>query len=133
MVCPYCSSKTHVTNSRPRSKGTQVWRRRECKSCKSIWSTHEVIDLSTSHKIEDSKKQLRPFSRDILYVSIKDALSHRKTPTSEATGLTETVISKLLHIKASKLSTKKLFEIAHNVISSYDKTAGDVYKALHNR
>lgn len=129
MKCPYCNAPTSVTNSRSRSKGTQVWRRRSCSSCSSIWTTHEVIDLSTSHRIEDSQGHLKPFSRDKLYVSIKDSLNHRKTALEDATALTDTVMAQILTKKTSKLATKDLSVITNIVISAYDPIAGTVYKA----
>jgi hypothetical protein len=44
MICPYCSHDgTRVTDSR--ATHNQVWRRRECLSCKQRFTTAETIDI----------------------------------------------------------------------------------------
>jgi len=131
MNCPYCKSNTFVTNSRSRSKGTQVWRRRQCKNCHGLWTTHEVIDLSTSHKIENRTGTLQPFSRDKLFISIMSALRHRKSALTDATALTDTVSSRVLATKTAKLSTNQLLESTHHVLMMFDKTAAAVYMQSH--
>lgn len=129
MNCPYCNHNTKVTNSRSRSKGTQKWRRRRCSSCSSIWTTHEVIDLSTSHKIKDFVGNFQPFSRDKLFISILDSLRHRKTALSDATALTDTIMARILAQKTPVLTTGDLSAISNTVITAFDKTAGAVYSA----
>ena len=129
MKCPYCQSGTKVTNSRSRAKETQVWRRRECSHCHSIWTTHEIIDLSTSHRVIDDHNRLEPFSRDKLYASIKDSLRHRKTALEDATALTDTIIAKALSRKSAQIKKGELSDIAHQTIATFDPTAAAVYKA----
>ena len=129
MRCPYCQSDTKVTNSRSRAKGAQVWRRRECTNCHSIWTTHEVIDPSTSHRVKDSHNRLQPFSRDKLFVSLLDALRHRKTALADATALTDTVLARVLALKSAEITKQELTEIAHQTIKTFDSTAAAVYQA----
>ncbi len=129
MKCPYCNSNTVVSNSRSRFKGSQVWRRRQCKSCDSIWTTHEVIDLSTSHKVEDRQKRLQPFSRDKLFMSLIDSLRHRKTTLTDATALTDTVIRQVLAHKAPTIKTYDIALVTHKALINFDKTAAAVYLA----
>ncbi len=133
MHCPYCASLTKVTNSRSTAKGTKKWRRRECKKCGQIWTTHEVIDLSTSHKIEHADSSVEPFSRDTLFVSILDSLRHRKTALDDATGLTDTVLTRVLAQKSAQISSSAIKNITQATLKNYDKTAAAVYKATHNR
>ena len=131
MNCPYCKSDSKVSNSRPTAKGTQIWRRRTCKSCRQIWTTQEVIDLTTSHKVTSANNTVQPFSRDKLFISIKEACAHRKSALGDSTALTDTVLSLVLRQKTANLSNQQLKDITFQVITRFDKTAGAVYRAKH--
>ncbi len=129
MTCPYCESDTKVTNSRPSKRYPEVWRRRQCKRCANIWTTREYIDLSTSHQVRTRHKHLQAFSRDMLFLSIKDSLSHRKTALTDATALTDTVLTRLLAQKEAIIETTYLINITAEVLYRFDRTASAVYKA----
>lgn len=131
MNCPYCKSDSKVSNSRPTAKGTQIWRRRTCKSCGQIWTTQEVIDLTTSHQVTSQNNHSEPFSRDKLFLSIKDACAHRKSALADATALTDTVLSQVLRQNTTVLSEQQLIDITNSVITRFDKTASAVYRAKH--
>jgi len=129
MICPYCASSTKVTNSRPRSKGLQVWRRRECKKCSNIWTTHEVINPETSHTVTYDKKPSQPLSRDKLFISLMSAVSHRKSALEDSTGLTDTIITKVLALRMANIPSAKIGDLVYRTLRNYDKTAAAVYKA----
>ncbi len=131
MQCPYCSSTTKVTNSRSTAKETRVWRRRKCRNCQRIWTTTETIDLSKSHKITGSDRHLEAFSRDKLFMSIKDSLQHRKSALEDANALTDTVLSRIILINQEVLLSSGVTAISYDVIRRFDKTASAVYKATH--
>lgn len=132
MFCPYCNSDTKVTNSRPSKSYPEVWRRRECKQCRSIWTTREYIDLSTSHRVRTQHKLLQAFSRDILFISIKDSLQHRKTALADATALTDTVLDRVLAQKQAIIETTTIIEVTQEVLYHFDHTAAAVYTAKHS-
>lgn len=132
MNCPYCHNPTKVTNSRSRSNNSQIWRRRRCKNCQSIWTTHEQLDPSTSHKIKSKNNSLQPFSRDKLFLSINDSLNHRKTAIDDATALTDTVLQQVLTLKSAIIQITEILTITHHVLANFDPTAAAVYKAKHN-
>lgn len=132
MFCPYCSGDTTVENSRPSKSHPEVWRRRECKQCGSIWTTREYIDLSTSHRVRTRHKLLQAFSRDVLFLSIKDSLQHRKTASADATALTDTVLDRVLAQKQAIIETTTIIEVTQEVLYNFDRTAAAVYTALHN-
>ena len=132
MDCPFCGKKSSVTNSRKRAGSTQVWRRRQCSACRKIWTTSEQIDMSTTHRVITSQKHYEPFSRDILFESIKDSLQHRKTALEDATALTDTVLSLLLRQFSSELEKPLIATVTHEVISRFDPVAAAVYQAKHS-
>lgn len=130
MFCVYCNNAdTRVTNSRPSKKYPEVWRRRQCKNCQSIWTTREYIDLSLSHQVRTRHKRLQAFSRDVLFLSIKDSLSHRETALSDATALTDTVLARVLAQKEAIVETSFIINITTEVLYRFDRTASAVYSA----
>ncbi|MDO8265785.1 MAG: hypothetical protein Q7T41_02475 [Candidatus Saccharibacteria bacterium] len=131
MHCPYCKNDSKVSNSRQTAKGTQIWRRRTCKSCHQIWTTTEVLNLSTTHQVIDANNRFQPFSRDKLFISIKDSCAHRKSALMDATALTSTVLSRILLQNKSQLTAQEVFDITAPIITRFDKTAGAVYRAKH--
>ena len=45
MKCPFCGyTDSQVVDSRPTDEGTRIRRRRECKKCKSRFTTYEIIE-----------------------------------------------------------------------------------------
>ena len=45
MKCPFCGyTDSQVVDSRPTDVGTRIRRRRECKKCKSRFTTYEIIE-----------------------------------------------------------------------------------------
>lgn len=130
MVCIYCHAKTKVTNSRA-TRG--VWRRRECLSCSSIFTTYELPDYESVIRVQKGPQAaLRAFSRDILFVSILEALSHRKTVTGDASALCDTVIDLLLAEHSNGLLTNKHIALTtEGVLKRFDRVAASVYAARH--
>ena len=131
MVCPYDGGDTKVSNSRPSKKYPEVWRRRQCKICGSIWTTREYIDLSTSHRVLNRHKKLQAFSRDKLLLSINEALKHRQKALDEAIELTDTVIKNLLRQSDPVIQTESITAQVIIVLKRYDQTAASVFAALH--
>lgn len=133
MVCIYCDSnaKTAVVNSRSSSKTHTTWRRRQCKHCDSIVTTREYIDLETALRINTSNG-LKPFLRDRLFVDIYNVVSHRKTALSDATELTDTIISTILTLHDQGiLESSTLVKTAYDIVRRFDPAAGVAYEARY--
>lgn len=131
MVCIYCQHDTNVVNSRLQKKLNQVWRRRGCNNCGSVFTTHETANLLTALAVT-YKNTYQPFSRDKLFLSINDSLKHRKTALRDATALTDTIISKLYACTASgSLDKSQIVSTVHSVLNRFDKTAATFYEAYH--
>lgn len=131
MVCIYCKQDTRVVNSRPQKRTNRVWRRRTCTVCGTTFTSVEAIDLSGSITVKDAKA-LTPFQRDKLFMSVYDSLKHRKTALSDATGLTDTVVGKLLPLmKDAILDKSDIAGTATEVLKRFDKAAATYYQAFH--
>jgi transcriptional regulator NrdR family protein len=132
MVCIYCASPTQVTNSRLQKRVNQVWRRRQCSNCGSNFTTHEVVDFGSTIAVQYSIRKLRPFSRDILLVSVYESCKHRSDALSDASALTQTIIGQLLaHIQEGKLDRDVIAAVTTAVLERFDKAAATMYAAYH--
>lgn len=131
MVCIYCSVRTSVSNSRAQKRTNQVWRRRVCQACQSVFTTVEGVDFERSIVVKRGSL-VESFSRDILFLSIFKACGHRKDACRDATALTATVISKLLkYIKSATLSQETITTTVTEVLKHFDKVAAVQYEAYH--
>jgi transcriptional repressor NrdR len=131
MVCIYCGSETAVSNSRHQKRLNNVWRRRTCQQCHTTFTTTERPELQQSLVVK-KEGVLRPFERDILFISVHASLGHRKGPVGDSAALTSTITALALKtaqnavIEASQLAT-----ITHQVISRFDTVAAVHYAAYH--
>src|ERR1039458_7397730 len=99
MVCIYCRSKTQVTNSRHLIRSNGTWRRRTCTKCSALFTTNEIAQYNMLWAVRDPLSgNLEPFERDKLFLSVHDSCGHRKSAISDAAGLTDTVIDKLIKV-----------------------------------
>lgn len=131
VICIYCQNDTKVVNSRHQKKLNRVWRRRTCLNCGATFTSSEAIDLSGSITVKDIKR-LEPFQRDKLFMSIFDSLKHRKTALSDATGLTDTVITQLYRDMQEAVIDKSLIiRVVTTVLQRFDKPAAVYYSAFH--
>jgi len=77
-------------------------------------------------------KQLRPFSRDQLLVSILQAVGHRQKPIDDASALTATITGKLLRSTEAALITRTdIIEAALQTLKRFDQAAAVQYAAYH--
>lgn len=132
MVCIYCSSDTKVTNSRHQKRANNVWRRRQCQTCHTVFSTIEAPDMELSITVKQRGGDLKPFLRDQLLISVYDSLKHRKSALADATSLTDTVVSNLYTLaEASVLERDVIVTVVTTVLEHFDGAAATHYKAFH--
>ena len=136
MVCIYCGSGTGVTNSRSKARTPSVWRRRACKVCVAQFTTIELPDYATALLVvSPSNKNLAPFNRDKLLISIYKSLGHRPDPTKDATALTTTIIGKILRKRQSgkngTIQLKDITTTTYEVLRHFDIQAANSYRAYH--
>lgn len=131
MVCPYCGSKLAVSNSRPQKRTNSVWRRRHCPQCHNVFTSIEQIDPVYAWVYQGSKKAPESFQRDILFISVYEALKHRKTADRDATALTETIIRQLSRDGYPIKKRAAIVAATHGVLARFDQAAAIHYQAYH--
>ena len=75
--------------------------------------------------VQSSTSHITPFQRDKLFLDIYDACRHRSNAISDATALTDTVLSKLLALRASQglIQRDTLVKITDSVLKQFDRSA----------
>lgn len=137
MICIYCfHTKTRVTNSRTHKKHPQIWRRRQCDSCKQSFTSYERAASDTLRVISPTSRQPRPFSLGILTISIAQAFTHQepKQAARDSYELAHTVELRLLQEASATEHTTTPQAIAHttyNTLKQFDEMAGLQYAAKH--
>jgi len=123
MICIYCGFDTRVGNSRLQRRSNQVWRRRICKRCGAVFTTHEAIDLSSTLLVVTAGVP-KPFVTDMLFTELLMAMSHRKNAYLDAREATNTVIKHLLELPGKPLySPSQISLIVGDVLKKLDKRA----------
>ena len=134
MVCIYCGHPTKVTNSRPIARLPGTWRRRECLKCVAQFTTTETADLDKSYVVIKSSKKLAPFQRDVLFISLFEALKHRGDAESSAAALTRTIIGIIIkrrRASSSRIEPSEIAETVFKTLKRFDKFAASNYLAFH--
>jgi transcriptional regulator NrdR family protein len=133
MVCYTCNARTQVLNSRPQKRVNQVWRRRVCTLCDTVYTTTEGIDYAKSLLVSSSpEKLMAPFLRDRLFMSLYKSLGHRSTAMTDADGLCATIMAKVAPLHTNGvISTNRIIETALVALSRFDKLAAQHYQAFH--
>ena len=131
MRCLYCGTDTEVTNSRLQRRSNNVWRRRQCKACRAIFTTHESIDLSSTLLVAKNGRN-EPFKNDLLFTELLLALQDRKNCYGDAREATHTIIQKLLKLPDKPLfDTSQISRVAGDVLAKLDRQAYLRYVSEH--
>jgi transcriptional repressor NrdR len=131
MNCLYCGGDTKVTNSRLQRRSNQVWRRRQCLVCQSVFTTHEAVELESALSV-DSLGTLRPFLPDLLLKELMHALRHRKDVYTASGEVLATIIHKLLLLPQKPVySPPDISKATDDVLKRFDKQAHLRYVADH--
>ncbi len=135
MVCYTCGGDTAVLNSRPQKRSNQVWRRRRCTLCDTLFTTTESTDYTKSLLVRTgASKQLAPFERDRLFLSLYKSLGHRSTALTDAGGLCATIIAKVAPSATNNVvETQRIIETALVALNRFDKLAAQHYAAFHSK
>lgn len=131
MVCIYCGHETRVTNSRWQKRSNQVWRRRKCKTCKAIFTSHESIDLSSSLIVDYGASQ-EPLIVDKLFTEVLLALQDQKDLYVTAREITSTVILELLKLPEKPVYLPRtISQVTAKVLKRFNKQAWLRYVSEH--
>jgi len=131
MVCVYCGSETKVINSRWQKRNNQVWRRRKCLACQSVFTTHEQIELESVIYVEHDGLSTS-FLPDLLLSELMMALKHRKDVYTASRELMSIIVRRLLSLPHKPLlKPADISKTTAGVLKRFDKQAYLRYVADH--
>lgn len=131
MICLYCGGDTKVTNSRLQKRNNQVWRRRQCLLCQSVFTTHEQIELQSALSVQKNG-QTEPFMPGLLLNELMTALAHRKDVYMASEELLGAIVRKLLTLPQKPLfKTSDISKITTDILKRFDRRAYLRYLADH--
>ena len=131
MVCIYCDGETKVTNSRLQKRNNQVWRRRQCLRCQSVFTTHEQIELQLALSVERNGRN-EAFEPGLLLNELVVALSHRKDVYTASEELLAAIVRKLLTLPQKPLfKTSDISKTTASILKRFDRRAYLRYFADH--
>lgn len=98
-----------------------------------VFTTEESAQLEEELLVKQQSGKLEAFSRDKLFLSLYQSLQHRKAPQKDATGLTNTVVSKLKpYIETGFVTSAQLKQVSQVALTRFDAAAGVSYAAFHS-
>lgn len=132
MFCINCfHANTHVVNTRARNKQPQVWRRRKCGNCQTIFTTYERPSLAENKTVLLGSKKSDRFNLGKLTISIAGAFAHRpKEAAYNALSLAQTV-EDTLSTQRQVITPEDIAAATHAVLKRYDELAAVQYGAQH--
>lgn len=120
MKCPYCSSKTKVTNKRESPQG--VRRRRECLNCRKRVTTYEKVESSDFYVIKKDGRREK-FSREKLENGIERAFEKRPVEKEKIIKMVNEIEENLRKIGKKEIKTSVIGGIAMKKIKKLDNVA----------
>lgn len=96
--------------------------------CDTVFSTSEAADYSKSLLVHN--KSLVAFDRDRLFLSLHKSLAHRPSAISDASALTNTIISRLKPT-AGAIDRAQIIQVTVVALSRFDNLAAQHYAATH--
>jgi transcriptional repressor NrdR len=130
MICIKCGhNNTSVTNSRQNKKNSTVWRRRQCKDCKCVFTTYEEVAIDQIEVLSGTRAN--PFYHAKLLISIANCFEHIPTRRAEnAEAIAKTVEAKLIQ-SGIKTTPQAICEAVYASLKHFDKLASVQYAARH--
>ncbi|HEY1064312.1 MAG TPA: hypothetical protein VGE30_03395 [Candidatus Saccharimonadales bacterium] len=101
--------------------------------CDTVFTSTESIDYAKSLLVQsNSGKQLVPFERDRLLLSLYKSLGHRDTALHDAGGLCATIIAKLMPSATNNvIGSHHIVQVTLVALNRFDKLAAQHYQAFH--
>jgi transcriptional regulator NrdR family protein len=84
--------------------------------------------------LSGTTKQLTPFSRDKLFISLYHSCGHRQAAVADAAALSDTIVAQLLHDhqRSSALLTKsEIKQVTIRALQRFDLAAATYYQAYY--
>ncbi len=123
MRCPYCNvSNSKVVDSRAKSDGRVIRRRRECISCKRRFTTKEYIE-ETPILVVKCDQRREAFNREKLKQGILLACTKRPISIAQIESLVNQIENSLKDLSKEEVSSKQIGELVMKHLKKLDQVA----------
>ncbi len=123
MRCPYCNvNNSKVIDSRAKSDGTVIRRRRECVACKRRFTTKEYIE-ETPILVVKCDQRREAFNREKLKQGILLACTKRPISIAQIDGLVNQIENSLKDQSKEEVSSKEIGEMVMMHLKKLDQVA----------
>lgn len=123
MRCPYCqTNNSKVIDSRAKSDGRVIRRRRECIACNRRFTTKEYIE-ETSILVIKADQRREAFNREKLKQGILLACSKRPISINQIDQLVNQVESTLKDQSKEEVMSKQIGELVMKYLKELDQVA----------
>lgn len=123
MQCPYCGSQdTRVLETRVSKTGHAIKRRRECLSCKSRLTTHEVLELEYPMIVKKDGRR-ESFSKEKLLSGLMSACQKRPIAQSQIETIVDSISNKILQRGEKEISSELIGRFVMFDLKKLDQVA----------
>lgn len=132
MNCPFCgSSQIVVANTRSTKSETQIWRRRKCLNCKSVFTSYEKIDLSC-FVVEKRSGRRQRFNQAKLMSGIYKAMVEGKgvdrgEMAQRSEKMVEEIEEKIIDLKQKVINSIQILDLVMQTVGKKDLGAAIRY------
>ena len=133
MKCPFCGyTDSQVVDSRPTDEGTRIRRRRECKKCKSRFTTYEIIEAFPIIVVKkDNTRQ--QFDRSKVLSGMLKACEGCEVSAQTLEKAVDTIESTLQNSLDREVSSKHIGELVMEQLKAIDDVAYVRYASVYRQ
>lgn len=132
MFCINCFHKnTAVSNSRPNKKQPQIWRRRKCPACGTVFTTYERPSLADNKPVHYPDGSTSSFNLGKLIISIANAFTHASEEAKYNTLWLAQTVEDALSTQYKTITPEDIEAVTHQTLKQFDELAAVQYAAQH--
>ena len=133
MKCPFCGyTDSQVVDSRPTDEGTRIRRRRECKKCKSRFTTYEIIESFPIIVVKkDNTRQ--QFDRSKVLSGMLKACQGCEVSAQTLEKAVDNIESSLQNSLDREVSSKHIGELVMEQLKAIDDVAYVRYASVYRQ
>lgn len=133
MKCPFCGyTDSQVVDSRPTDEGSRIRRRRECKECKSRFTTYEIIESFPIIVVKkDNTRQ--QFDRSKVLSGMLKACEGCEVSAQTLEKAVDSIESSLQNSLDREVSSKHIGELVMEQLKAIDDVAYVRYASVYRQ
>jgi transcriptional regulator NrdR family protein len=133
MFCVNCfNPSTSVTNSRGNKKQPQIWRRRKCPNCDTVFTTYERPSLAENKPVHLAAGKKEAFNLGKLLLSISRSFTHSPSDATYSSLHLAQSVEDILSTEREIITPEDIAATTHQVLRRFDESAAMQYALRHS-